>query len=226
MIPNGSANAWWAPSTWAVANAPNAMVMGPSIAPTALCSALSDMTVPLPEYLTLPEANLLEVPEQVSDEQAVFTEPLAAALRIRDQVRNRPSDRVAVVGPGRLGSIIGQVLALDGTDVTLLGRRAESLERATGWGLSAGLVADAADNAFDVVVEATGNQAGLAESLRIVRPKGHPGFKKHLRGLHHPGPNQVGGGRDTGHRLPMRAVRTGSTLVGTRGRGRPVHDPR
>ena len=125
------------------------------------------------ELLTLPEHNLLEVPDSVTDEQAVFTEPLAAALRIRDQIRARPSDRVAVVGPGRLGRLIAQVLALDGADVTLLGRRAwESSDPAGLWGISLGVVDEAPDDGFDRVVEATGNEAGLAHSLRLVRPKG------------------------------------------------------
>ena len=124
------------------------------------------------EFLTLPESNLLEVPDSVADEHAVFTEPLAAALRIRDQIRARPSDRVAVVGPGRLGCLIAQVLALDGADVTLLGRRVESFKQAGSWGLTTGLVAEMPDNSFDRVVEATGNEAGLAHSLRLVRPKG------------------------------------------------------
>ncbi len=125
------------------------------------------------ELLTLPEHNLLAVPDAVTDEQAVFTEPLAAALRIRDQIRARPSDRVAVVGPGRLGRLIAQVLALDGADVTLLGRRAwEPADAAGSWSLSLGIVDEAADNSFDRVVEATGNEAGMAHSLRLVRPRG------------------------------------------------------
>ena len=124
------------------------------------------------DYLVLPEANLLSVPEGLPDAHAVFTEPLAAALRIRDQIRCRPSDRVAVVGPGRLGSLIGQVLALTGTHVTMLGRRPEALERCAAWGLVTASVDEAESDAFDVVVEATGNEAGLARSLDLVRPRG------------------------------------------------------
>jgi threonine dehydrogenase-like Zn-dependent dehydrogenase len=117
-------------------------------------------------------ANLLEVPQNVSDEAAVFTEPLAAALRIREQVLVRPSARTAVVGPGRLGLLVGQVLALAGTEVTMLGRRPASLELPAALGLQAGLVQDQADDSFDFVVEATGNDAGFAHSLRLVRPLG------------------------------------------------------
>ena len=124
------------------------------------------------EYLVLPEANLLAVPDSVSDEHAVFTEPLAAALRIRDQIRCAPSTPVAVVGPGRLGSLIGQVLALDGTSVTMVGRRPEALERCAAWGLETATAEDMKPDSFEVVVEATGNPEGLARSLEWVRPRG------------------------------------------------------
>lgn len=124
------------------------------------------------DYVTLPLANLLAVPDGVADETAVFTEPLAAALRIREQVAIRPTARTAVVGPGRLGLLVGQVLALGGTAVTLLGRRPESLLLPAQLGLATGLVEDFPDNSFDLVVEATGNEAGFAHSLRLVKPLG------------------------------------------------------
>ncbi len=124
------------------------------------------------ELVTLPLSNLLVVPEGLSDEQAVFTEPLAAALRIREQIAVRPSSRIAVVGPGRLGLLIAQVLSLAGTRVIVLGRRPASLELPRRLGLEAGLVEEAKDDTFDLVVEATGSEAGLAESLRLVRPRG------------------------------------------------------
>jgi threonine dehydrogenase-like Zn-dependent dehydrogenase len=120
----------------------------------------------------LPVVNLLSVPDNVADEEAVFTEPLAAALRIREQIAVRPAARIAVVGPGRLGLLVGQVLALAGTDVIVLGRRVASLELPRQLGLTTGLVDDAADDSFDLVVEATGNDAGFAHSLRLVRPRG------------------------------------------------------
>ena len=124
------------------------------------------------ETFTLPEANLLAVPESLSDEEAVFTEPLAAALRTREQVVVSPAARIAVVGPGRLGLLIAQVLALTGSPLTVLGRRDASLELPRGLGLDTGLVHEQGESAYDLVVEATGNEAGLAESLRLVRPLG------------------------------------------------------
>jgi threonine dehydrogenase-like Zn-dependent dehydrogenase len=124
------------------------------------------------DYFILPQENLLTVPDDVPDATAVFTEPLAAALRIREQITVAPSTSAAVVGPGRLGLLIGQVLALAGTRVTMIGRRKGSLELPAKMGLMTGLVDDFPDNAFDLVVEATGNEAGLIKSLRLVRPLG------------------------------------------------------
>ncbi|MCP4423511.1 MAG: alcohol dehydrogenase catalytic domain-containing protein [Chloroflexi bacterium] len=124
------------------------------------------------DYVTLPVANLHPVPENAADETAVFTEPLAAALRIREQVAIQPTMKTAVVGPGRLGLLVGMVLALDGTDIVMLGRRSASLELPLRLGLNTGLVNDFADDSFDMIVEATGNDAGFAQSLRLVRPLG------------------------------------------------------
>ena len=137
------------------------------------------------DYLTLPVVNLLAVPEGVADEEVVFTEPLAAALRIREQIVVRPSARAAVVGPGRLGLLVAQVFALAGTDVTVLGRRAQSLELPRQLGLATGLVTEAADDSFDLVVEATGNDAGLAHSLRLARPRGTLVLKSTFAGQAH-----------------------------------------
>ena len=134
------------------------------------------------DYLTLPLANLLEVPPTVSDEKAVFTEPLAAALRLREQLAVPATARLAVVGPGRLGLLIAQVLALAGAQVTVFGRRLESLELPQSWGLETALSQDAETDSFDFVVEATGNQVGLAESLRLVRPLGTMVVKSTFQG--------------------------------------------
>lgn len=123
------------------------------------------------DYLVLPVSNLVSVPDAVSDEMAVFTEPLAAAMRILEQSVVDPSSRVAVVGPGRLGILIGKVLQLHGVEVTMLGRSQRSLEFARSCGLAAMQVVDAKDENYEFVVEATGNVAGLENAIRISRPK-------------------------------------------------------
>ena len=124
------------------------------------------------DYVTLPTANLHYVPDNIPDETAVFTEPLAAAMRIREQVKVRPEARTAVVGPGRLGLLIAQVLALAGGEVTVIGRRTASLKLPAQLGLTMGLAVEFEDNSFDFVVEVTGNEAGLSTSLRLIRPLG------------------------------------------------------
>ena len=124
------------------------------------------------EYLCAPVSNLHRIPDSVVDEHAVFAEPLAAALRVREQLAIRPSQRAAVIGPGRLGMLVSQVLALAGTAVTVVGRRAESLELSRTWGLGAALTGELEDHGFDLVVDATGQQAGFVEAMRLVRPRG------------------------------------------------------
>ncbi len=124
------------------------------------------------EYLVLPLSNLEIVPERLSDEIAVFTEPLAAAVRICDQLIISPTAAIAVIGPGRLGLLIGQVLALSGTRVTMIGRNLDSLRLPRSMGLKSGLQDEFADNSFDMVVEATGNEDGFEQALRVIRPLG------------------------------------------------------
>ncbi len=124
------------------------------------------------EYLTLPVVNLLRVPDGVADDEAVFTEPLAAALRITEQVEVTPELRTAVVGPGRLGLLIAQVLAVAGARPLVVGRSATSLELPAALGLDTGEVGAAAPDSWDLVVEATGNADGLTAALTMVRPRG------------------------------------------------------
>ncbi|MEI6181032.1 MAG: alcohol dehydrogenase catalytic domain-containing protein [Chloroflexales bacterium] len=122
------------------------------------------------ELVSLPIACLHAVPEHVPDEAAVFVEPLAAALEILDQHFVRPTERVAVIGDGKLGALIVQVLRLTGCDVTLVGRHPER------WGLYQGVRCTTADTLsderFDFVVDCTGQPAGLATARSLVRPRG------------------------------------------------------
>lgn len=145
---------------------------GPEHCPNRTTLGIHNRDGVFADLVTLPVANLFPVPDIVSDEEAVFTEPLAAAVRVREQVHVRPTQCAAVVGPGRLGLLVAQVLALAGGDVVVLGRRPQSLELPRSLGLAVGLVDELAHNRFDLVVETTGNDAGFAHSLRLVRPQG------------------------------------------------------
>lgn len=125
------------------------------------------------EYATLPVENLHEVPEGVSDEEAVFTEPLAAAFEVMEQVHIRPSDRVLVMGDGKLGLLISLALGLSRADATLLGRHENKLSIARAQGVRTALFDSfKAEKDFDVVVEATGRAGGLEAALSFVRPRG------------------------------------------------------
>jgi threonine dehydrogenase-like Zn-dependent dehydrogenase len=124
------------------------------------------------EFLTLPVGNLHEVPDSIPDDAAVFTEPLAAALEIQQQVRIGPGDRVVVVGNGKLGNLVAQTLALTGCTLKVIGRNPARLAVLAARGIDVGLAADLADGRADVTVECTGNEEGLELARRAVRPRG------------------------------------------------------
>ena len=126
------------------------------------------------EFLTLPVRNLHDVPEEVPDEAAVFVEPLAAAAEILEQMRIEPETRVAILGDGRLGLLVAQVLRHAQAQVTMIGRHGWKLDLARAWGvkvLSQGGEAPP-PGSFPMVVEATGSPRGLEEAMRLVEPRG------------------------------------------------------
>ncbi len=124
------------------------------------------------DYVAVPNFNLLEVPESVSDQQAVFVEPLAAALRIAEQIQLRPTERAAVIGPGRLGMLVAQVLMMRGAEVTVLGRSESSLALAEKLGFATGLTKQAQSSSYHLVADCTGAADGLEHAIRITRPCG------------------------------------------------------
>jgi alcohol dehydrogenase len=127
------------------------------------------------EYLTLPASNLHPVPDQVTDTAAVFTEPVAAACRILEQLTLGPSQRIAVLGDGRMGLLITQVLQTTGASVVLYGKHEDRRVIAQNLGLDARQTPEAAlsrSDRFDVVVDATGSADGLLRALDCVRPRG------------------------------------------------------
>ncbi|MBN1316728.1 MAG: alcohol dehydrogenase catalytic domain-containing protein [Anaerolineales bacterium] len=131
------------------------------------------------EYLLIPQSNLFLVPDTLSDAQAVFTEPLAAALQVLNLVHVRPIDRVGIIGDGKLGLLVAQVLATICANVTLMGRHEERLAMAAAWGIHSGRP----DDYLDVVVECTGNIDGFRTALELVRPLGTIVLKSTYAGL-------------------------------------------
>jgi threonine dehydrogenase-like Zn-dependent dehydrogenase len=123
-------------------------------------------------YLTLPEANLHAVDPEIPDIFAVFTEPLAAALRVLEAAPVSASARILVVGDGSLGLQISWVLALSGAEVHLTGHHPEHLALARPLGVATFLSADLPAGDYDVVVEASGSPSGLELALLRVRPRG------------------------------------------------------
>jgi alcohol dehydrogenase len=135
------------------------------------------------DYVAIPDQNLLQVPDNISDETAVFAEPVAAALRIAEQITLRPSQAVAVIGPGRLGMLVAQVMALRGTQVTMIGRSDRTLELARQLGMNIAKTERLHDSCFDIVVDCTGSPAGLEQSIRLTKPRGTLVLKSTYEGM-------------------------------------------
>jgi threonine dehydrogenase-like Zn-dependent dehydrogenase len=134
------------------------------------------------EYTTLPVANLHRVPESVPDEMAVFTEPLAAALEIQDQIQVKPTDRVLLVGAGRLGQLIAQTLALTGCDLRVLARHAHQKKLLKSRAIRTIAEEEIQPWRWDIVIEATGSPDGFSLARRAIRPRGTMVLKSTYKG--------------------------------------------
>lgn len=136
------------------------------------------------EFLQLPQVNLIEVPQNIPDEHAAFTEPLAAACGILERVPIACDDRVAVIGDGKLGLLCAQVVGLTGAPTLLVGKHDEKLRIAARRGIETSTPKEAAKRArgFDVVVEASGAASGFNLALDLLRPKGKLVLKSTFHG--------------------------------------------
>lgn len=136
------------------------------------------------EFLTLPETNLLEVPANVADEQAVFVEPLAAAFGITKQIEIFSDTKIAVIGDGKLGILCAFALSLKSKNVSLIGKHREKLLLATNRNIETVLLEDAAklNRTFDVAVEASGSESGFASALDLLKPRGKMVLKSTFQG--------------------------------------------
>ena len=125
------------------------------------------------EFLRLPSANLHVLPKTVDDDSAVFVEPLAAAFQVLKQVQVDSRKWVTVLGDGRLGLLVAQVLRDAGCPVRVVGKHPEKLALCEKWQIRARPLDDIVPrHDQDIVVDCTGSAAGLELSLQLVRPRG------------------------------------------------------
>lgn len=136
----------------------------------------------LAEFIQLPIANLHRVPASVPDEMAVFTEPVAAAMEIQQQISIKPGDRVLLVGAGRLGQLIAQTLALTGCDLRVVARHKIQKELLRAHGIRMIAEEDVQRWRWDVAVEATGSPSGFELARQAIRPRGTLVLKSTYRG--------------------------------------------
>lgn len=138
------------------------------------------------EFLTLPARNLLPVPDDVSDVGAVFVEPLAAAYGICEQVGFDHSDRVAIIGDGKLGILCARSLSRLANGITIVGKYRDKLQLAAKYGNVTGVLLNDVDNLkrnFEIVIEASGSEAGFATALDLLKPRGMLILKSTFHGV-------------------------------------------
>ncbi len=135
------------------------------------------------EFLTLPIRNLHRIPDGLPTERAVFIEPVAAACEILDQVKIKMDDRVAVLGDGKLGLLVAQVLAAHGAQVNLFGRHREKLRLVEGAGVTTEVSRKLPEREFPIVVDATGSAEGLHSAIAMCIPRGIVVMKSTVHGL-------------------------------------------
>ena len=134
------------------------------------------------EYTSLPLENLHRVPDSVSDEAAVFTEPLAAALEIQQQIQVKPADRVLLIGAGRLGQLIAQTLALTGCGLCVVARHKHQRQLLSARGIRLITEDVIQSRRWDIVVEATGSPGGFSLARQAIRPRGALVLKSTYKG--------------------------------------------
>ncbi len=138
----------------------------------------------LAEEVVVPVENLHSVPQTIGDEAAVFVEPLAAACEILEQLgADRRRGAAAVLGAGKLGPLVAQVLAADGYDVVLIGRRLESVQWLLGRAVRLAFP-DLVHRQYDLVVDATGSREGLQRAIAMTAPRGTLVLKTTIAGAH------------------------------------------
>lgn len=137
----------------------------------------------LADSFCLPLSSLHLLPDNLPDEAAVFTEPLAAACQVLEQVQVRPTDRVIVLGDGKLGLLVAQVVALTGCNLVAVGRHPEKLSILAARGITTQLEDGEIEGNADLVIECTGQPEGFFRARQLLRPRGTLVLKSTYHGL-------------------------------------------
>jgi threonine dehydrogenase-like Zn-dependent dehydrogenase len=125
------------------------------------------------DSVLIPEANLHVVPDHVSDDEAVFVEPVAAACRIPEQIAIKGGERITVLGDGRLGNLCAQVLKHHGCNVRVVGKHDFKMKILNDLAIPTVRLDElAVERSSDIVVDCTGSPTGLSTALQLVRPCG------------------------------------------------------
>ncbi|HIH68734.1 MAG TPA: alcohol dehydrogenase catalytic domain-containing protein [Candidatus Nitrosotenuis sp.] len=125
------------------------------------------------QYLSLPSKNLHIIPDSISDEQAVFVEPLAAAFEIEEQLKIENDSEIAIIGDGKLAQLICRVLKINHKNITCFGKHQNKLQLLSKFGILTKLgISEKNEHTFDVVIEATGSETGFTDTMRLVKPRG------------------------------------------------------
>lgn len=126
------------------------------------------------EYLSLPVSNLVEVPEDIPDVRAVFTEPLAAAIAISERLEILEGDRIAVIGDGKLGILCATAMSRLSESTILIGKHEPKMSVARQFGVQSMTLGESNEvgRVFDIVIEASGSQSGFDTAMSLVRPRG------------------------------------------------------
>ncbi len=135
------------------------------------------------DYMQLPARNLYIVPDRVGDDAAVFVEPLAAALQVTESTHISPNCRVIVIGAGKLGMLIAQVLKLTGADIAVVVRREKQSTLLRKWGIPAVEFKELKSECARVVVDVTGQASGFADALKLVESRGTIVLKSTYHGM-------------------------------------------
>lgn len=135
------------------------------------------------ERIAVPVENLHAIPDEVSDDQAVFVEPLAASLQTLVQTHIRPIDRVILLGAGKLGLLVAQVVSLTGCPLTAIARHPRQHELLRKWGIESAEPGSLPARSADIVIDCTGTAEGFADALALVKPRGIIHLKSTYHGL-------------------------------------------